>query len=378
MNIFTCDYSSEDYILARYYLESKTTLRDAAWELAIGQSIGNPNARSFYETEDLFKKHSCLVIGDEKLLTKTQSGIVQIAFPLENINLVEDGISQLFCQLMGGQMDIDNITKCHLKRISFPRKVERNIFKGPKYGITGIRSFTGVHNKPLLGGIIKPKVIDNISVLTRIVEEMIEGGIDFIKEDEIMSSPLCCPLSTRVKAISKIIDRTNVIYMHCINSDNIVEKARQVYEMGGRGVHINVWSGLGAYKIVRDLDYPLFIHFQKSGDRVFTNQDHAYHIDWKVICDLAGLIGVDFIHAGMWGGYSTSDETELVSIFNTLLSRDVLPTLSCGMHAGLVEKITDKFGIDYMANVGGAIHSHPEGVRAGVLNMRKAIDRIFI
>ena len=32
------------------------------------------------------------------------------------------------------------------------------------------------------------------------------------------------------------------------------------------------------------------------------------------------------------------------------------PTLSCGMTAELIPEITRRFGIDYMANVGGAIH----------------------
>ena len=51
-----------------------------------------------------------------------------------------------------------------------------------------------------------------------------------------------------------------------------------------------------------------------------------------------------------------------------------MPALSCGMHPGVVNIITEKFGIDYMANVGGAIHGHPNGTLAGVKAMRQAID----
>jgi ribulose 1,5-bisphosphate carboxylase large subunit-like protein len=138
VNLFTQDFDESKYILATYHLQSRTSLRNAAWELAIGQSIGNPNKRSKWETEELFKNHSCLIIEDEDALAKVTSGPVTIAFPVANIDLETDGISQLLCQVMGGQMDIDDIESCSLEEINFPDQVKQ-IFKGPKFGLTGMR-----------------------------------------------------------------------------------------------------------------------------------------------------------------------------------------------------------------------------------------------
>jgi ribulose-bisphosphate carboxylase large chain len=374
MNIFQPEFISNKYFIATYFLESKTTLRDAAWELAIGQSVGNPNVRSEWETEDLFKNHSVIVLEDEDQLKTKTKGIVRMAFPLANIDLHGDGVSQLLCQLMGGQMDIDNIVQCHLNDLEFPFDVEMAYFSGPKFGLSGMRTITGVFNKPLLGGIVKPKVVDNISTLEQMVHAMVDGGVNFIKEDEIMSNPFACPLTTRVKAISKIIENTKVVYTYCINSDNVLERAKQVYELGGKGVHVNFWSGIGSYKAIRELNLPLFIHFQKSGDKVLTNENHAYHIKWDVICYLAGLMGVDSIHSGMWGGYMSDDTNSLRNTLRILRKQNVVPALSCGMHPGLIQAINTEFGVDYMANVGGAIHGHPEGTQAGVMAMRQAID----
>jgi ribulose-bisphosphate carboxylase large chain len=118
----------------------------------------------------------------------------------------------------------------------------------------------------------------------------------------------------------------------------------------------------------------LFIHFQKSGDKILTNKRHDYHISWNVICELAGMMGVDFIHAGMWGGYMNDDETQLSKTLAILRKRGVMPALSCGMHPGLIEAINSRFGVDYMANVGGAIHGHPGGSLSGSMAMRQAID----
>ena len=85
-------------------------------------------------------------------------------------------------------------------------------------------------------------------------------------------------------------------------------------------------------------------------------------------------MGVDFIHAGMWGGYMDENENDLSETLDVLRKYNVLPSLSCGMHAGLIEFINKRFGVDYMANVGGAIHSHPGGSLSGVKALRQAID----
>ena len=377
MNIFKTEVDTDKYILVRYFLESKTTLRDAAWNLAIGQSVGNPNVRNRWETDELFENHACMVVGSEKDMLQTKAGEITIGFPLINIDLSTDGVSHLLCQVMGGQLDIDIVSKCHVLGIQFPPEAH-NHFKGPKFGISGIREFTGVCNKPILGGIVKPKIGIDSNILLEMVKEMVDGGVNFIKEDEIMSNPSFCKLEDRVPKIMNYLHDKSVIYSVCVNSDSpyLLDRVKRVYEFGGNSVHVNFWSGLGSYKAIRDMDLPLFLHFQKSGDKILTNKAHDFHIDWKVVCDLAGLMGVDFIHAGMWGGYMSDNEDELKQVMSILHNRGSLPALSCGMHPGLVTAINSRFGTDYMANVGGAIHGHPNGSLAGARAMRQSIDNI--
>lgn len=376
MKFYREDVDKRLYVIAEYDMESTKSLRDAAWNLAIGQSVGNPNVRNAWETDELFERNSCIVLGDEDELSSKLKGRVKIAFPIINTDWNNDGISHLLCQLMGGQMDIDTITKCRLKNIKFPKSVEDN-FLGPKYGISGMRDFTGQYDKPLFGAIVKPKIGLNPMQLLDMVKQLVDGGVDFIKEDEILSNPAFCRLEDRVELISNYINNCgrNLVYSFCINSDphDILNRVKFVHENGGNGVHVNIWCGLGAYNSVRKLDLPINIHFQKSGDRVFTDPSHRFGIDWDVICDLAGLIGVDTIHSGMWGGYKSDDESELKQTLKILTNRNVVPALSCGMNADLIQPINDRFGVEYMANVGGAIHGDPDGTTSGALRIRKAI-----
>ena len=365
----------DDYFTVVYDVESKKSLAAAAWDIAVGQSVGNPNVRSVWETEELFRDHSCMIIGDEEHLKTQTKGIVTIAFPIVNTSIERDGISHLLCQILGGQVDIEHIIRCRAVSVNFPKAFEDHFLK-PRIGLSGMREYCGVYGKPLLGAIVKPKTGITPHTLCEMVKELVDGGVNFIKEDEILASPDFNRLEDRVDKINKIIGDKKVIYAFCINGDpySLMEKAKFVANNGGNAVHANVWCGLGAINSIRQLDLPLFFHFQKSGDQAFTNPRNPYSISWDALCDIVGLAGVDSIHAGMWGGYKNDNEQELTANLSILQGRNVVPALSCGMHPGLIQAINSRFGVDYMANVGGAIHGHPQGTLAGVRAMRQAID----
>ena len=376
------EIDTEKYFFVTYFIEAKNSLRDAAWNLAIGQSIGNPNNRSVWETDEMFENHSCFILAEEDSLIPIKRGNIKVAFPLCNLNLEEDGISQILCHIAGGQVDILEIQQCHVLDIQLPKSVEDSFRLKPAYGIDGWRKFNGVYDKPFLGGIIKPKVGMGPLVLLEAVKEMVHGGVNFIKEDELLANPQHCPLEQRVPLITSWLKENapNVIYAFCINGDSpyALERANYVSKNGGNAIHINVWSGLGVYRAIRKQNPNLWIHFQKSGDKFFTDKRSPYHIYWPVICKLAGWSGVDSIHAGMIGGYMNQDDEELRDALNVLWSYNIIPALSCGMHPGLVDFINKSINsFDWMANVGGAMHGHPQGTKAGGLAMRQAIDGEF-
>ena len=361
-------------------MTSSANLREAAWNLAIGQSVGNPSVRNEWETDDLFENHSCVIVEDEKLLLGKTAGRVSIAFPVANTDWETDGISHMLCQLMGGHVDIDIITKCRLVKLELPETVTKH-FLGPKFGLSGFRELTGQYNKPLFGSIVKPKIGITPEVLLEMVKQMVDGGVDFIKEDEIMVNPVCAPLERRVDIIANYLAKQSrkIVFCHTINCDPhvLVDRVKRVHELGGNGVHINVFSGYGSYNSIRKLDLPLFLHFQSSGAKVTTDVNHRFSISWPVICQLATLMGVDTIQTGMVGGYSNDDPDEILECLKILRDGNTTPALSCGFHPGLVEKVTELVGVDYLANAGGAVHGHPNGTVSGARAMRQAVDKSY-
>lgn len=380
---YDLDIVREEKDLARYFyvtyqVESKVSLFDAAYAISVGQSIGNPTMRSVWETSQLISDHCCKIIKNDQFDKK--KGTIEIGFPLANIDLTTDGISQLLCQIMGGQVDINSITKCRAINIEFGSQIEFNYFKKPAFGITGMREYTNTYGKCFFGGIVKPKTGITPTILLDMVKSLCDAGVNFIKEDEILSNPDICRLEDRVGIISNYIQGKGIVYSFCINSDPkyIIDRARFVAQNGGNGIHINFWSGFGSYKSVREENLGLFIHYQRSGSEVISHKKNAFGISWQLLCQLAAYCGVDTIHSGMWGGYLSDTEEDLRATFKILHQGNVVPALSCGMTAELIQPIVDKFGIDWMANVGGAIHSHPNGSTAGALKIRNAIDNIKV
>ena len=150
--------------------------------------------------------------------------------------------------IMGGQTDIDIVHKCRVVGLEFDPAFLDATFLKPKHGLSGMREFTGVPDRPFFGGIIKPKTGIPPHDLLDMTKELVDGGVNFIKEDEILSNPTICRLQDRVPLISNYIRDTKVVYCFCINADPVylLPRARFVAANGGTGVHVNIWSGLGA------------------------------------------------------------------------------------------------------------------------------------
>jgi ribulose-bisphosphate carboxylase large chain len=374
------------YFVAKYLLKSNDMLK-AACGIAIGQSIGNPSVRLDSETAELLENHLAIILDHPENLKNKKEAIVKIAYPIKNFDLEQDGVTQLICTVMGGQMDIEEILSCRLLDIEFP-KVFLETFKGPKIGMTEIKKRTNCINRPLLGGIVKPKTGLDIETLKQVCKKMVIGGVDFIKEDEILGNPSCCPFEERVKIVNDVVQNEaaklnkEVFYAPCVNSDlpYLLNRIEFLVDQNIKAYHVNIWSGINMYKYLRSFDFNIAMFYQKSGDRVLTDKNNAYSISWGVLLKLARISGADFIHAGMWGGYLSDTKQDLIEWMSALTSthdlgfNKTVPSFSCGAHPGLVDTTVKNFGNDLMMSLGGSMHGHPGGTISGAKAMRQAFD----
>ena len=102
---------------------------------------------------------------------------------------------------MGGQSDIADVIRCRVVDIIGLPKVH-----SPNVGLRKFKSELAL-KQPLVGTIIKPKSGLSSQQLCSIVDEMIDGGTDFIKEDEIMSENNYTPIAEGCDAIGELVQR---------------------------------------------------------------------------------------------------------------------------------------------------------------------------
>lgn len=374
------EYSINAGNLVTYYVKTSKSLLDVAKAIALGQSVGNPEKRSEFENNELFETY-CAKILDTKNFNESE-GHIKIFYPDINFNYKEDGITHFLTTIMGGQLDIDIIHKCRITDIQFSKQFT-NTFNGPNLGLSDMRKLCDVDsNKPLFGGIIKPKIGLNVDDYVEVVKIYADNGCNFIKEDEILSNQSFCSLEKRLEKIGNYLRSNNIkmVYAPSITCDHLYleDRVRKVYNLGINGVHVNIHSGYGSYKLIKDLKLPLYLHYQKSGDKLWTNSQHDYSIDESVLFEIASRCGCSTLHVGMIGGYLNSDSDSLKKTINKLVSLNSVSALSCGMHPGLIEYIKSELGhCNWMANVGGAISSHPMGSKAGVKAMVQSINKTY-
>lgn len=368
----------EKHIVVDYLLEHTATFGDAAFDIAIGQSIANPGTRMpRFETKELIDRHAGKILyqGGEgtPAICREKRGYCKIAFPLINWNYTEDGVSHLLCVISGGQLDIRGLLAHQVLDIRLPKEVE-NYFRKlteRKMGVSGWRSRNPkAAGRPFLGTIVKPKVPVNHGTHLAVIEEMINGGADFLKEDEILSNPDYCPIERRIEAVEKLLLRyPHVVFCYTANADPsyLMDRLTRIVELGGRAVHVNVWSGLGVYKAIREKNLPLFVHYQKSGDLTFTNPHHRFSISNDVLIKVAGRFA-DSIHIGNFAkhGYAANTDEELTRWISLLHEYNTCPALSCGVTPLSARGIWESAGTaDILISAGSAPVAHPLGVQAG-------------
>jgi ribulose-bisphosphate carboxylase large chain len=350
------------YYTVTYKVKSKD-IPLAAHNIAIGQSIGNPNVRSEIENSANIKEM-------EAIVKHIEGDIVKIDYPLKAFDW--PNISQLLCIIQGGQSDIDLIQRCRVINIEgLP------YMNDPVLGMKAMKERVGAENRPLFGGIVKPKSGLTVNQLLDIVEQMIDGGADFVKEDEIMANNSYLPLNERVREVTHLLNRKNskMVYSYCVNADPIelIDNLKTVKTLGGDCVHINFWSGLGAYTTSNDIG--LITHYQRSGIRILTDPDNRFSVSWPVLVKLGVMAGIDTMHVGMLGGYYPEGESEeeTLNAIDICETNDRVAALSCGMNPRLAKDIRDMIGDNWMANIGGWLHTG-ESIYEKVYEMRKSLD----
>nr|VDD89089.1 RuBisCO long chain, Form III-c [uncultured bacterium] len=372
---------SNNEIIAVYYVESKLPLEKTANEIAAESSIGSWTELTT-TTKKIFNR-----LAPKIFYLNKKTKIIKIAYPLALFEL--GNLPQLLSSLAGNIFSMKIVDNLRLLDLEFPNKYIDS-FKGPRWGIEGIRKITNIKKRPLVGSIIKPKVGLTAKQHAKLAYDIWKNGIDVVKDDENLTDLSFNKFKQRVDEVIKLRHQvekeTGQKKIHVFNitapADLMLERAKYVKNRGGRCVMVDlVATGLDNVQFLRNRNLGLIIHGHRAGHSMFTrNPKHG--ITMLVIAKLARLAGIDQLHTGTIVGKMEGEKSEVTAINQFLKSswsklKPVMPIASGGLHPALVPKLMKHLGNDLIINFGGGLHGHPGGSIAGAIACKASIYASF-
>jgi ribulose-bisphosphate carboxylase large chain len=366
----------ETDLICTFYLEPESlSLKEAAGAIAAESSVGTWTELS---TEKPYVTRLAAHVFN------IEDNVAKIAYSIELFEPAN--MPNILSSIAGNVFGLKALKNLRLLDIQMPKALISS-FKGPAFGIAGIRKLLKVPQRPLVGTIIKPKLGLNTKDHAKVAFDAWSGGCDIVKDDENLSSQKFNPFKERLTQTLESRDKAQEetderkVYMINITAETnlMLKRAESVLAHGGEYVMVDILTcGWSALQTLRDQNYKLVIHAHRAGHAAFTkNQKHG--IAMRPIAVVARMIGVDQLHAGTVVGKMSETKPEVLENIEACKSemsglKPVLPVASGGLHPRLVPSLLETFGNDVVLQAGGGIHGHPEGTAAGARAMRQAVD----
>jgi 2,3-diketo-5-methylthiopentyl-1-phosphate enolase len=382
----------DDYVIGTYLVSYSAALPVPfiAPMLAVEQSTGTwlpvPG-----ETPEVRRQHIAKVIGvyevpDYEFAVppnlQTRQWFVQVAYPEVNIG---EQIPMLLTTVVG---NISMGGDIKLVDIRFPKKYVAG-FKGPKFGIEGIRKILGVKKRPLLNNMIKPCTGYRLKVGAELFRKAALGGCDIIKDDELIADASFNSVLGRVKRYMEIEKQVyeekgeHTLYTVNITDKipNVFENARRAVELGCNALMINYlavgFPVLQALAEDPNINVPILAHMDVAG-ALYMSPWHGLS-SHLVLGKLPRLAGADIVVIPAPYGKAPVIDYKFRNVARNLAFplyqlKPTFPMASGGITPSMVPQVMAALGNDIVIGSGGGIHAHPKGPVAGGKAFRQAID----
>lgn len=382
----------DDYIIGTYNVTypAAFAMPKLAPLLAVEQSTGTwvpvPG-----ETPEVRRNHVAKVIGVYEMPDheyglpqglQERNWVVQIAFPVVNIG---SQIPMLLTTVVG---NISMAGQVKLVDVRFPKKYVAG-FKGPKFGIDGVRKLLGVKKRPLLNNMIKPCTGYKLELGAELFRQAALGGCDIIKDDELIADASFNSILGRVKRYKQIeqevFEKTGEHTLYSVNISDSVPKifdnAKKAVECGANALMLNyIAVGLPVLQAIAedpDINVPILAHMDVAG-AMYMSPYHGIssHI---ILGKLPRLAGADIVVIPAPYGKAPILTEKFDAMAKNLTYplynlKPSWPMASGGITPSMVPKVMQELGTDIVIGSGGGIHAHPQGPIAGGKAFRQAID----
>lgn len=390
------------YCMATYRLFDETAdFHKKAQGIAVGLTVG-----SWTDLPEAKKKHMEKHLGKVVAVDVHESAgserfaDIRIAYP--DANFSRD-IPALLITVFG-KLSMDG--KIKLMDLHFSESFLEG-FAGAKFGVRGVRQLLGVQDRPLLMSIFKSVIGHDLPELREQFHRQALGGVDLIKDDEILFENPLTPIEKRVQigmeAAREAEQETGQKLLYAVNlsgsTSQLAEQAKKAIAAGANALLFNVlaygFDMLHELSADPEINVPIAAHPALAG-AFYPSPYHGIAAS-VLLGKLMRLAGADLVLFPSPYGSVVMPKEENMAILHALSATDAadyifsenpdrtaaplrlapsFPVPSAGIHPGLVPLILRDFGLDVVVNAGGGVHGHPMGTSAGGRAFRQAIDAV--
>jgi ribulose-bisphosphate carboxylase large chain len=329
------------------------------------------------------------------------------AYIAYDYDLFEEGsIANLTASIIGNVFGFKALKALRLEDMYFPPAYLKT-FQGPATGIVAERERLDKYGRPLIGATTKPKLGLSARNYGRVVYEALKGGLDFVKDDENINSQPFMKWRERylycMEAVNRASAATGEVKGHYLNvtagtMDEMIARAEFAKELGSVIVMIDLIVGYTAIQSMAKWCYEndMILHLHRAGHGTYTRQK-THGISFRVICKWMRMAGVDHIHAGTVVGKLEGDPNMIAGFYDVLREprleknmqhgiffdqdwaslKKVMPVASGGIHAGQMHQLLHYLGEDVILQFGGGTIGHPDGIQAGAIANRVAVEAMI-
>jgi len=383
---------AEEYIIATYLMTLPTkNIMEVTQAIAYEQSTGTwthvPE-----DTPDVRELAVARVLGvyevpnyEDKLPDgiTDRNFIVHIGFPAHNIN---KQFPQMLTAVLG---NISMSGKLKVLDIRFPKHYVK-AFPGPQFGIEGTRRAVGITDgRPPMCAMFKPCTGASPATLAKMLYELGMGGVDIVKDDELLADPPYCTFKDRLAVIMKMVEKVEKErgrkLLYAINVTDSPKKQEEKIDWalknGVNCLMFNVptigWANFAESVQQIGGKVPVLAHPDFAG--AMFGSPHYGVSSSLILGKFMRMAGADFVICPSAYGKVPQVPEKVLQLAVALRGpfydvKPVLPAPSAGMHPGQVQQLLNDFGPDTLVAAGGGYHGHPDGPRAGVRAFHQAVE----
>jgi ribulose-bisphosphate carboxylase large chain len=264
------------------------------------------------------------------------------------------------------------------------------LFRGPRFGIEGLRRLLQADQGPLLFTALKPLGL-SAAELARLAYQFAIGGIDIIKDDHGLSNQICSPFAERVKLCVEAVQKANretgrrAIYVPNVTAPArlLPERARMAKEYGAGGLLIAPGlTGFDAMKELAEDDriaLPVFSHPAFQGSYVLGDSGICHYALYGQLMRMAGADATIYPNFGGRFSFSQAECRQIIEGARSEMGhlKSIFPSPGGGINIKSIPTLAQFYANDVILLMGGGLFTSGPDLVENCRFFKEVVEKTF-